>query len=531
MRRQGLFVSLHLVLLLVFFVPLLNFGEKEEPGKPRRGGVFHIKSFADTFRRQLDPIHPDSFIFLSEQLYDGLVRLDKELDIVPALAEYWEISPDGRVHTFHMRKGVKFHHGRELTAEDVKFSLERLLGRDSLSPYTQFFIPRVVGAKAYYEGTVSEVSGFRVRDKQTFEIQWTQPFASALYLLSLHICKILPKDEVLARGRGFFNRPSGTGPFIYDHWLRDTRLRIVGLRLKRNEDYYSGQAYLDAVDFCPLFRLQHFEGGEIESIPVISEQLLDGNYRIEKDGALNPVFLGMSCHLAPLDNLIIRRALTYGIDRAELLQAAADVRYFRQQTDNYIPSVLPGFFPMEERWSHDVEKAKSLLHSERMLDKRHNTTLTLLIEEPRTPSTERVYLALKGQLENLGFGLKRRYYDSLEDVKKYDQPYLILVSKLMHYPDPEDIVRPLFFSQSPTNIFGYANPLLDRLLEEAEVEHSWTKRINLFHRIEQILFADVPAVPLFFQQNRMAFQPYVRGLEAPPLGFYHLEARKIWLAQ
>lgn len=531
MRKQGYIAGIKLLFLLIFLVPLLNFGEKHEPEKPRAGGVFHIKPLADAFNRQLDPVHPDAFIFLSEQLYDGLVKLDRDLDIVPALAEYWEISADGRVHTFHLRRGVRFHHGRELSAEDVKFSLERLLSRDSSSPYTPFFVPRILGAQDYFEGTAPEVTGLRVLDSLTFEIQWTQPFASALYLLGLHVCKILPKDEVLERGRGFFKRPSGTGPFVFDHWLRDTRLRIVGLRLKRNEHYFNGRAYLDAVDFCPFFQLQHFEEGQIESVPVISQRLLDGAYRIEKDSAVNQVFLGMSCHLAPLDNLIVRRALTYGIDRAELLRAAEDVRYSRHQTDNYIPSVLPGFFPMEDRWNHDVEKAKSLLQGEKILDKEHNTTLTLLLRKPRTPSTERIYAALKGQIEDLGFRLKRRYFDSLEDVKKHGQPYLVLISKLMHYPDPEDIVRPLFFSQSPSNIFGYANPLLDRLLQEAEVEHSWTRRINLFHRIEQVLFADVPAVPLFSQQNRMAFQPYVRGLESPPLGFYHLEARKIWLAK
>ena len=99
----------------------------------------------------------------------------------------------------------------------------------------------------------------------------------------------------------------------------------------------------------------------------------------------------------------------------------------------------------------------------------------------------------------------------------------------MDFPDPEDIIRPFFFSKSVFNVFGYSNPELDRILLEAEVESSWTKRIKLFQQIEQILFEDVPSLPLFSHQNRVAMQPWVRGVEVPPLEFYYLDVKKIWL--
>jgi len=99
----------------------------------------------------------------------------------------------------------------------------------------------------------------------------------------------------------------------------------------------------------------------------------------------------------------------------------------------------------------------------------------------------------------------------------------------MNLPDPEDIIRPLFFSESAQNFLGYDSPELDSLLEKAELEPSYKRRINLFHKIEKILMSEMPAVPLYFQQNRIVVQPYVRGVEVPPLGFYYLEARKIWL--
>ncbi|GAH72944.1 unnamed protein product, partial [marine sediment metagenome] len=150
-KKFKLLIVFSSVLVLFFGLPLENFGEKGRSKKPRSGGVFRLKGFTDEFRREIDPVSADSFIFISEQLFDGLVRLDKNLNIVPHLAEYWEISPDGIKYTFYLRKGIKFHHGAELSAEDVKFSLERLIDKKTNSPYYQFFLPRVVGAQYFRE--------------------------------------------------------------------------------------------------------------------------------------------------------------------------------------------------------------------------------------------------------------------------------------------------------------------------------------------------------------------------------------------
>ena len=156
-------------------------------------------------------------------------------------------------------------------------------------------------------------------------------------------------------------------------------------------------------------------------------------------------------------------------------------------------------------------------------------SLTLLIDLPRTEMKFKIYKALRKQLDALGIKLRLNYYKSLKEIKSYNKPYLVFTGRVMSFPDPEDIIRPLFFSKSIFNIFNYVNPELDKLLQEAEIERSWTKRINLFHQIEKILISDVPALPLFSHQNRVAMQPYVRGVEVPSLGFYYLDARKIWL--
>lgn len=528
---QNKFSMLFTTFLLIFLLVLFIFSYPAsglDRSRPRYGGVFRVKSFTDVFRPDLDPASANSYIFVSEQIYDGLVKVDKNLNIVPSLAEYWEISPDRTEYTFRLRKDVRFHHGRAFSAEDVKFSLERLLDKKTKSPYYEFFLPRVVGAEEFREGKASHVRGFVVLDEHTFKILWRRPFVSALYLLSMHFCKILPHDLVLEKGKGFFMKPSGTGPFKFDYWIRTPRLELAGVRLKRNDSYFGGRPYLDAVEFSPFYTLEHFMGGEIDSIPLVSEKLLRSGYRILLDGSLQRVYLGMSCHIPPLDNPLVRRAIYHGLDKERIVRAAKEVRSLKKVINNYIPSWLPGFFPAEDENAYNPGKSVALLEKAGIASS-GPPTLTLLLELPKSETKIKIYREIKDQLEDVGFRLRLGYYRSFTEIRKQRKPYLVLLQKSLDFPDPEDTIRPLFFSQSIFNVFGYSSPELDALLRRSEVEKSWTRRIKLFHQMEARLFSDIPAVPLYSRQNRVALQPYVRGVEVPVLGLYYLEAKKIWL--
>lgn len=529
-----MFKTCRFCLLLILLVSFLSsvpssFGQRGGNTRPRYGGVFHLKSISNGFRMELDPASPESYVFVSEQIFDGLVKLDKNLNPTPHLAEYWVISQDGKKYTFYLKKGVKFHHGSELSAEDVKFSLERILDEKTGSPYYQFFLPRVVGAREFRAGKAADAAGFKVVDKYTFEIQWTEPFVSSLFILSMHFCKILPRQLVLNQGKRYFSKPSGTGPFVYDSWIRDTRLNVVGVRLERNDEYFGGKPYLDGVEFCPQFTLDHFLNGEIESIPVLSEGLLKSNYQVFEDGLLYTMFLGMSCNIPPFDSPAARKAILHAVNKEEVVRAGYDARYVRRMTNNFIPSRLPGFFPKDDEKSYDPEISKKILNEQGFSAGREFPALTLFVELPKTDAKFKIYRELRWQLDAVGLKLKLSYYGSLEEVKGFKEPYLVLFGRAMSCPGPEDIIRPLFHSKSVFNVFNYENPELERILAEAEVERSWTKRVNLFHQVEQILSSDVPAIPLFSQQNRVVMQPYVRGVEIPSLGLYYLDARKIWL--
>jgi ABC-type transport system substrate-binding protein len=347
--------------------------------------------------------------------------------------------------------------------------------------------------------------------------------------MSMNFCKILPQEKAIAEGRDFFRRPSGTGPFMFDFWVRTTRLEIAGIRLKQNSKYFEGRPYLDGIEFCSLFTLDHFYNGEIDAIPILSMRLLDSEFHLLEDGPLTHYFLGMSCQNPPLNRASVRKAISYGFEKKAIVEAARNIQYLRAPTNNYIPSHLPGFFPPYEGESYNLEKAKDMLRREVFSAEDRFPSVTVYFELPRTDEKHKIYRELRDQLRGMGIDSRQDFFDSPEILRSSRDPYLIFVERKMSIPDPEDMVRPLFHSESIFNVFGYKSSSFDQLLQMAEVEMSWKKRIELFHKIEEVLFEDVPAIPLFSHQNRVAIQPYVRGIEYPLLGFYYLDAKKIWL--
>jgi ABC-type transport system substrate-binding protein len=521
-----LFVAFTMASIAFPQVPL----QQNAPGKPKLGGTLRVKPFNDVFKPSLDPA-VESYFFLLEQLYDGLVRLDKNFNIIPSLAEYWVISEGGKKFTFYLRRGVKFHHGRELTADDVKFSLERLVQKKTGLLYYQYFITKVVGAEEFREGRSPDVAGFKALDRYTFEIDWTDPYVSGLYLLSMSFCKVLPKELVQSQGKGFFGKPSGTGAFKFGFWLRDTRLNIIGIRLERNDDYFGEPPYLDAVEYSPFFTQDQFMEGDVHVIPLRSEGLTSAPYQVLENDSFDIFLLGMSCGIGPLDRKEVRQALALALDKTKIAKAALSLESVPRVIDNYIPPDLPGFFPLEGAGGADLGKARRLLAEAGFPAGQGFPELNVYFTRPKGEAQNKLFTEIRDELEAIGIRPVMKYYGSLEELRLVAAPHLVVIEWLMDYPDAENIIFPLFQSQSLLNkiYLGYSNPGLDRLLGASEIEASWEKRTGLFRQIERILLEDVPAAPLYRIKRRLAVQPFVRGAKAPPLGNSILDVRDIWL--
>jgi len=530
-KQKGLHL-LFTILALALFLALPDFAIRNTQEVPKNGGTLHVKAFGDVFKPNLDPTS-GSWIFITEQIFDGLVRLDYNLDIIPSLAEYWRPSGDGRIYTFYLRKGVRFHDGRQMTSQDVKFSFERLIHKETNSPYYELLASKVEGAPEFREGKATEVSGFKAPDKYVFEIHWNNPYVSALSLLSMSFCKVVPRDLVMRQGNDFFWKPIGTGAFKFESWLRSPKLEIVGVRLERNGDYFGRKSYLDAIEFSPYYTVDHFVDREIEMIPFVSDRLAASGGQVLQGGPYNVTCLMMSCRIPPLDRLPIRKALAYGIDKDRLVQALADGEAIRQPTYNYIPPRLPGFFPIYDAQNYDLEKAARILEEQGFAPEKKFPELTLFLPSPRNDFNLKFSRDLENQLEKLDIPLNIKYYKSLTELREFKKPFLAAIRVMMDFPDAENIVRPLYYSATDSSgtWYGYDNPGLDKLFQEAEVERSRARRVELFRKMEKILGEDLPAIPLYSEERRIAVQPYVRGLKVPALGFDYVDAKDIWLVK
>jgi ABC-type transport system substrate-binding protein len=526
------------VLVLLSALVLLAPASPASPGRqdigqtPRYSGTFRIKGNWTPFNQVFDPaLH--SHYFITEQLYDGLVKFDSHFNPMPALAEYWTISDGGSRITFKLRRGVRFHNGRELTAEDVKYSFERLVKNRPGNTAYQYFTNKVVGAEDYWQGKAAAVTGFRVVDPSTFEIQWTRPFGSTgLYLLGMYYCKVLPKDLLESQGKSFFQKPVGTGPFKFAEWIRSPRLDILGVRLERNNTYFEERKpYLSAIEYSPDFTIDQFEEGSVHLVTVTSERLLRKRYPVLENGTLKSFFLALSCDIPPLDRPEVRKALALGLDKARLAGAYDTLSNIHQPLDNYIPPFLPGFFPRAAGTPSDPAAAKLLL--DRLLggSGSKGLTLALLFALPRSEATAGFARELGRQLATLGINLDVKYLRKPEDARGIRAPHLSFLEYNMDFPDPENIIAPLYSSRSNVNELNsrYSNTNLDGLLEQAEVEPSWERRAGLFREAEKILFQDTPAIPLFSERVRIAILPKVRGVRIPAMGFIFLDVKDIWL--
>jgi ABC-type transport system substrate-binding protein len=527
--KRSILPLLFLAAAAVLIASLPETGQPQDV--PRPGGILHVRDFSASFKPDLDPA-VGSNVFVTEQIFDGLVRLDNELIPSPALAKSWMRGEDGKSHVFYLREGVKFHDGKDMTSQDVKFSFERLIKRETNSPFREYFISKVVGAKEFAEGKAADVAGFKAVDKLTFEIQWLNPNAAALYLLSMSYCKVLPKENVLAGGNGFFWKPVGTGPFKFDSWLRTPRLVEAGVSLVRNGAYFGDKtAALDGLEVSPFFTTDQFADKEIEVMPFVSDRLAKAGCQIVDGGLQNITFLLLSCAVSPLDRPSVRKALAFGIDKDKLAQAVQGGAFNRRTTNNYIPSQWPGFYPLDTAYNFTPEKARMILSEQGYFSGKVFPELSLYLPLPRNETHFALAAALGDQLDKLGISVNRKFYQSLSEMRDARQPFLVLVDWAMDFPDPETIIRPLFQSAATINLANgrYSSALLDKLLADADREKSGERRNDLFRQMEKALVEDLPAIPLFANEQRIAVQPYVHGLKVPPLGFNYLDAKAIWM--
>jgi peptide/nickel transport system substrate-binding protein len=497
------------------------------------GGTYHRPLGNDP--ASLDPARITDYyaVAVANQIFDGLVEFDAHLNVVPALAQSWSASRDGIVWTFNLRRDVHFHNGREMTAEDVVYSLSRLLAPSVGSPRS-WFLAKVKGASVFQDGSARQLDGIRAVDRYTVQITLSEPFTPFLSILGLPHTSVVPKEEVERLGAKFATAPVGTGPFRFVRWKRDQEII-----LEAYQHYFLGRPALDRVHFL-IFpgnavgsMIRAFERGELEESPIPPERrqelLVSNTYKLIRKPVLSVLLFGFNFERPPLNQLEVRRAFNYAVDKIRMNHEIQANRYVVAR--GILPPGMPGYNPEVQGYSYDPNKAKALLTQ---AGHPGGTGLTPVTIGSTLKSTEtrQESEAVQQYLTNIGVQAELGGFEdwpAFQRALEAGETQIFRYAWYADYPDPDNFLYPLFHSQSANNYFRYRNSTVDELLDEARRETDDLRRVKLYREAEQLILNDAPGVMILHRTYEELFQPYVEGIEPSALGDPYISLRKVRL--
>ncbi len=505
------------------------------PGSPppRTGGDLRLAQQAP---KSLDPVESDS-VYESlpiNQIFDGLVDVDSTLSFVPSLARTWTISRDGKTYTFRLRPGVRFHDGSDLTADDVVFTLRRLLspGRAARNVACSY-LSVVTGAPEYQEGASPDLPGVTAVDPLTIRIDLHRPYPSFLEVLAMDGLRIVPKEAVTRMGEERFRRsPVGTGPFRLATWTDD---RLI---LEANRDYFGQRASIDRVviEFLKSHEADHgadrFHRGQLDVLQVAPGQLkrlsTDSRVRLYRYAEMSLSFLGLNTGEGFLDDVRIRKAIAHAVNRDDLVTGSSALY---RKASGILPPGLTGYAPVSKALPFDPDRARILLAEAGFPGGRGLPPLDVFVAAG-SPSAEAAIPPLKADLAAVGIVLHPHLvsWEELGERLDHKTAPAFFLSWIADLSDPDSFLRSLFESGGPANFFKLNDAETDRLLAEGASEMNSIRRARIYGRVEAHLLAIAPVIPLHHSVGMLALRRQVHGIEPGPLGLANVCLERVWFS-
>lgn len=535
-------------MLLLLLGYMFSAGCKDSPGDKRK--VFRYNEYAGI--ASLDPAFAknQSTMWPAHQLFNTLVEINDSLNIRPSLAKYWDISGDKLTYTFYLRDDVFFHddpvfpnaRGRKMVAEDVVFSLNRIID------------PRVASPGGWiFNGKIDTLHPFTALNDTVFQLKLMRPYQPILGILSMQYCSVVAREAVEKFGVDFRSHPVGTGPFQFVAWEEGQ-----GLVFKKNLRYFETDSagnrlpYIDgikisfkdsrATEFL-LLRQGHLDFVN-ELDPSFKDEVLtkrgtlkkewEGKLVLKTQPYLNIEYLGILVDSlnplvvhSPLRMKKVRQAINYGFDRRKM------ILYLRNSLgtpaeSGFVPKGLPSFNDSVVRGYHyDPVKAMGLLKEAGFPNGQGLPLIRLL--------TISIYADFANfiakQLEAIGMKIQVEVVQKslLFEMTANSRAAFFRGGWIADYPDAENYLS-VFYSKNPAppNYTRYKNPAFDAAFEAAIKETNDSLRYRLYQKADQIAINDAPVVPLWYDKVIQLLQPDIRGYQPNALNL--LELRRVRIA-
>lgn len=440
-----------------------------------------------------------------KQIYDTLVLATEELEMKPALAESWE-RLDDTTWQFNLKKDVKFHNGEDFKAVDVKFSIERMMN------------------SARVAHIVDSIDKVEIKDDYTVLIKTKKPFAPLLAHLSHTAASIVNKKAVTEAGTDYGQNPVGTGPFKFVKWLAGDKIN-----LERYDSYFRGAAKYKTIEFRNIVegtnRAIGLETGDVDiayDLEAADKENIKADEKINlvEEPALALDYIGFNTKKAPLDNVLVRRAIAHAVNTDDIIAAALNGAGIKANS-----VIGPRVFGHNEKLNppkFDINKAKELLK-----EAGYDNGLELKIWT--NEKTERVQIAeiIQGQLKEIGIkvSIEILEWGSYLDRTANGEHDIYVLGWTAVTGDADYGLYACYHSKQygkGGNRSFYSNAEVDKYLDLGKTTIDPTERKEIYGKAQKIIMDEFPVLPLFFKLDNAGVNSSVVGFKLHPAGHHNL---------
>jgi peptide/nickel transport system substrate-binding protein len=462
-------------------------------------------------------------------IYDGLVKLDKDLNMVPAMAESWTYSRDCLELTFKLRRDVKWHDGRAFTADDVVFTYQAMINPKTPAPFKEGFLL---------------VKDVEAPDPYTVRVHYAKPYARAVetwgtYILPKHLLQSFAEAGTL-RESPQNSWPVGTGPYRFQEWKPGEKVVLVA-----NPDYYEGRPYLSRIVYrvipsqATIFL--ELKAGGVDYVSTLTGiqyarqteyPAFRKAYHKFRFPASDYTFLGFNLKDPRFADKRVRQAFAHAIDKQELIDGVR-LGLAREATGPIRPGTW-AYTDKVARFDYDPEKAKALLaeagwkdrDGDGVVEDRDGKPFTLTIRTNQgNDERKKIAEIIQQRLKEIGIQADIQLIEWAAFIKEFVKPrrFEVIVLGLGTGTDPDQFVVWHSSQRGPDqmNRTGYANPEVDALLEAGRMSCVQNERVRYYHRLQEILAEDLPMIFLYNRDSLPVVASRIRGISPAPSGILY----------
>lgn len=439
------------------------------------------------------------------QIYDSLVKQDINMNIIPGLAESWT-QIDDTTTEFKLRNGVKFHNGEPLTADDVKFTLDRM----KASPQVSHII--------------KAIDSIEVVDDNTVRIKTDKPFGALLSHLSHTAASILNREAVEKGGAAYGQNPVGTGPYKFVSWQAGDRIT-----LQANPDYYLGKAPTEKVIFRSIVegtnRTIGLETGEVDiayDLEPVDKEMVKTLPTLDyvEEPSLSMAYIGFNVNKEALKDKKVRQAISYGLNVQDII----DVAYQGSgaKANSPIGPKVFGYNPDAKGYDYNPEKAKELLK-----EAGYEKGLKLKLWTNDNPTRRDIAVIAQDQLKQIGIDvtIETLEWGAYLDGTARGEHDMFILGWVSVTGDADYGLEPLFNSANKGgagNRSFYSNPKVDELLTNAKNSTNPEERKKYYYEAQEVIQEDAPIFTIAYTTQNIGKQKTVEGFVMHPAGHHKI---------